>query len=161
VSLILAGARPRDFAILLMERIKHPKDPWSGHVSLPGGRWQSGDRDRLGTSIRETEEETGVRLRPEDLLGELDDLSPRTPTYPELVVRPFVFGLSRRPALHPGPEAKACFWARLDSLPGAVCEETFTIADKPCRLPAFRIGARTVWGITYRILTSLLGLTAG
>jgi 8-oxo-dGTP pyrophosphatase MutT (NUDIX family) len=156
VALILTGARPPDFETLLMERSKNPHDPWSGHVSLPGGRWEAEDPDRLATSIRETREETGVRLRPQDLLGELDDLSPRTSTYPELVVRPFVFGLRRKPALHPGPEAAECFWARLAGLPGAAREETFFIAGKPRRLPAFRIGARAVWGITYRILTSLL-----
>ncbi|MCX5795287.1 MAG: CoA pyrophosphatase [Elusimicrobia bacterium] len=161
VAVILAGTRPRHFAVLLMERVKHPDDPWSGHVALPGGHGEPADADRLATSIRETQEETGVRLRPQDLLGELDDLSPRTPTYPELAVRPFVFGLRRRPALAPGPEAADCFWVRLGSLPGAVCEETFSIAGQPRRLPAFRIGARIVWGITYRILESLLEIAAG
>ena len=156
VALILAGARPRDFEVLLMERSTHPRDPWSGHVSLPGGRWQAADRDRSATSIRETQEETGVRLRQEDRLGELDDLCPRTPTYPELVVRPFVFGLRRKPPLAPGPEAAECFWVRLDGLPGAAREATFAIAGQRRRLPAFRIGARTVWGITYRILASVL-----
>jgi hypothetical protein len=71
-------------------------------------------------------------------------------------VRPFVFGLRGKPPLDPGPEAAKCFWVRLDDLPGAVHEETFTIAGKPRRLPAFRLGSRAVWGITYRILTSLL-----
>ena len=156
VALILAGARQKDFAVLLMKRSKHPQDPWSGHVSLPGGRWQAGDQDLFATSIRETEEETGIPLRKEDRLGGLDDLSPRTPTYPELVVRPFIFGLRQEPALAPGPEAAACFWARLDSLAGAVSKETFIIAGKPRRLPAFRLGGHTVWGITYRILASFL-----
>ncbi|MDD5628875.1 MAG: CoA pyrophosphatase [Elusimicrobia bacterium] len=158
VALILAGARPRDLAVLLMERVQHPHDPWSGHVALPGGHSEPEDADRLATALRETEEETGLRLRPEDLLGELDDLSPRTATYPELAVRPFVFGLLRRPACAPGPEAAECFWVRLDGLPPAVCAETFVIAGQPRRLPAFKLGNRIVWGITYRILRSLLEL---
>jgi 8-oxo-dGTP pyrophosphatase MutT (NUDIX family) len=156
VALVLAGTRLQDLEILLMERIKHPQDPWSGHVSLPGGRWKAEDRNQLATSIRETEEETGVSLRPKHLLGGLDDLSPRTATYPELVVRPFVFGLRQKPPLDPGPEAEECFWVRLDALPGAIREETFFIAGKPRKLPAFKIGTRTVWGITYRILETLL-----
>ena len=156
VALILAGPRRPDFEVLLMERIKRPGDPWAGNVALPGGRWEPRDRDRLATGIRETQEETGVMLRPRDLIGELDDLSPRTPTYPELAVRPFVFGLRGKPALKPGPEAARCFWVRLDSLPGAVCEMTFLIAGQLRRLPAFRVGPHVVWGITYRILASLL-----
>jgi 8-oxo-dGTP pyrophosphatase MutT (NUDIX family) len=156
VALILVDSPASGLETLLMERAKNPDDPWSGHISLPGGRWEEADPDRLATSIRETEEETGIVLRPEDLLGELDDLSPSTPSYPALVVRPFVFGLRKRPALAPGPEAAECFWIDLDALPGAACEETFIIAGKPRRLPAFRIGARIVWGITYRILSSFL-----
>jgi 8-oxo-dGTP pyrophosphatase MutT (NUDIX family) len=139
-----------------MERIRNPIDPWSGHVALPGGRRDPADADRLATSIREAQEETGVALREKDLLGALDDVSPRTQTYPELAVRPFVFGLRKKPALAPGPEAAKCFWTDLEALRGASCEETFIIAGKERLLPAFRIGTYTVWGITYRILSSLL-----
>jgi 8-oxo-dGTP pyrophosphatase MutT (NUDIX family) len=156
VAVVLCGSRRGNLEVLLMERSQHPRDPWSGHVALPGGRWGPCDRDRLATSIREAREETGVALRRRDLLGGLDDLSPRTPTYPELAVRPFVFGLLAKPALAPGPEAAECFWVRLDRLPAAACEADFVIAGKPRRLPGFRVGSRIVWGITHRILASLL-----
>jgi len=114
--------------------------------------------DRLATCLRETREETGVSLLREDLLGELDEISPRTPTYPRLSVRPFVFGMAARPALCTGPEAADLFWVELAGLPVTRGEETFQIAGRPARLPAFRVGSRVVWGITYRILGSLLDL---
>lgn len=143
-----------------MERAQRPDDPWSGQVALPGGRWEAQDVDRMATAIREAEEETGVVLSRDRCLGELDDLSPRTPTYPELAVRPFVFGLERKPSLAPGPEAAACFWAELGSLRAAACEASFRIAGRERSLPAYRLGSRLVWGITYRILDSLLDLPA-
>lgn len=141
-----------------MERALRPQDPWSGHIALPGGRREPSDMDRLATCLRETREETGVSLLREDLLGELDEISPRTPTYPRLSVRPFVFGMAARPALCTGPEAADLFWVELAGLPVTRGEETFQIAGRPARLPAFRVGSRVVWGITYRILGSLLDL---
>jgi 8-oxo-dGTP pyrophosphatase MutT (NUDIX family) len=157
VAVVLAGRNLRDLEVLLIERVKRPRDPWSGHVSFPGGRRDPKDRDRLATALRETREETSLELGRADLLGSLDDLKPRTPTYPELAVRPFVFGLRDKPKAVPGPEAARCFWIRLDSLPGRLCEADFLIAGEKRRLPGYRVGRRVVWGITYRVLTSLLG----
>lgn len=161
VALILAPAQGRGLSALLIKRVRHPADPWSGQISLPGGHREAADADRLATCLRETSEETGIALLRRDLLGELDDLSPRTPTYPELAVRPFVFGLRARPPLHPGPEAAACFWIDLRRLRESRGEKTFVIGGGPRLLPVFRLGRHTVWGITYRILASLLELEPG
>jgi 8-oxo-dGTP pyrophosphatase MutT (NUDIX family) len=144
-----------------MERAQRPNDPWSGHISLPGGRRENYDRDRLDTAIRETWEETGVRLQRTDLIAALDDLQPRTPTYPNISVRPFVFALPKKPKVRPGPEAVSCFWVNLRSLMQKAGIATVQIADRPAQVPAFRIGKRLVWGITYRILDGLLRIGAG
>lgn len=157
VAVILAGRSLRDLEVLLIERVRSPRDPWSGHVSFPGGRRDPEDRDRLATALRETREEAGLELGRAELLGSLDDLKPRTPTYPELAVRPFVFGLRDKPKAVPGPEAQRCFWVRLRSLPARACEADFLIAGKTRRLPGYRVGRHVVWGITYRVLTDLLG----
>ncbi|MBI5243589.1 MAG: CoA pyrophosphatase [Elusimicrobia bacterium] len=156
VAVVLAGRRLHDLEVLLIERIRRPRDPWSGHIAFPGGRREPSDRDRLATALREAREEAGLKLRRASLLGELDDLRPRTATYPELAVRPFVFGLTRKSKAVPGPEAARCFWVRLDSLPERACEADFLIAGKRRRLPGYRVGRHVVWGITYRILSSLL-----
>src|SRR5258706_15048364 len=79
-------------------------DTWSGQIAFPGGRRDPGDADLLATAIRETMEEVGVDLSGAERLGGLDDLYPRTPVLPPVVVRPFVFALTARPTIVVGPE---------------------------------------------------------
>src|SRR5262245_58169717 len=77
--------------LLMIKRAEHDGDPWSGHVACPGGREEDGDASLEATAIRETREETGIDLgRVGRILGTLDDLSPRTPYLPPIVIRPFV-----------------------------------------------------------------------
>src|SRR5437773_12213405 len=104
------GAQPAAVAIILHEgsdglaavfikRAVRAGDPWSGQIAFPGGRREPTDADLLATAIRETHEEVGVELTGAMLLGALDDLQPRTPTLPPVIVRPFVFAVADRPPL--------------------------------------------------------------
>src|SRR5436305_12336697 len=80
-----------DPELLMIKRAEAEGDPWSGHVACPGGRMDPGDRDLAHTATRETWEETGVDLAADGrVLGTLDDISPRTPSLPPIVIRPFV-----------------------------------------------------------------------
>ena len=44
--------------VLLIKRSTNERDPWSGHMALPGGRWEPDDSELQQTAIRETFEET-------------------------------------------------------------------------------------------------------
>ncbi|HYK81605.1 MAG TPA: CoA pyrophosphatase [Gemmatimonadales bacterium] len=143
---------------LFIHRAERAGDPWSGQVALPGGRRDPHDADLLATAIRETREETGVELGAAERLGALDDLHPRTPTLPPVVVRPFVFGLGERPTLTPSPEVQGAFWLALGSLaePGVRQELTLTVQGTPRTFPAYRVREGLIWGMTERILTPFL-----
>src|SRR3954462_15817082 len=69
VALIRTAGRDPEY--LLLRRATNPDDPWSGHFALPGGRWESGDKDLLETCIRETREECGIILEPGQLIKPL------------------------------------------------------------------------------------------
>ncbi|KAJ2606044.1 hypothetical protein EV177_006017 [Coemansia sp. RSA 1804] len=63
--------------ILLIQRAKYPRDPWSGHIGFPGGKREPEDGSDKVTAERETKEELGLDLT--DVcryvhLGRLDDL---------------------------------------------------------------------------------------
>ncbi len=159
VALILAPTAEGGPALLFIRRAEHPKDPWSGQMALPGGRRDSSDADLFATAIRETAEETGITLQPSQVVGELDDLSPVSPHLPPLVVRPFVFGLSKEPAVRLSAEATLYLWVPLARMAEQRTEETVVIAGgRQLTVPGYRVGPHFIWGMTERIVAPLLAL---
>ena len=161
VALVLLEGR-QGLEILLIRRAERADDPWSGQIALPGGRYDGGDRDLEATAIRETREETGVDLSGAERLGVLDDLYPRTPALPPVVVRPFVFALARRSPLVPSDEVQRAFWLPLVRLsePGVRREVTLTLRGAVRVLPAYVVDDEMIWGMTERILTPFVDLVA-
>ncbi|GIW52832.1 MAG: coenzyme A pyrophosphatase [Gemmatimonadales bacterium] len=160
VALVLVPNTGREgLDLLLIKRAENPRDPWSGQMALPGGRWEPGDPSLLETAVRETREEVGLDLAPGQLLGELDDLEPRTRTLPQLVVRPFVFGLGSKPALNPSPEVALYLWVPLEELLAEGSRQEAEIPALGRSFPAYMVGAGyPVWGMTERILSRFLEL---
>lgn len=158
VSVILA---PDPDAVLLIRRAERSGDPWSGHIGLPGGRAERGDPDLTATAIRETVEEIGWTLSRQALLGELDDVWPRTPLPQIIVVRPFVFALPERPAVALSPEVAEAFWVPLADLrnPAILRDTPLQVRGQQLVFPAYHLSQGVVWGLTERILTPLLSLT--
>jgi 8-oxo-dGTP pyrophosphatase MutT (NUDIX family) len=160
VALLLVPAA-QGLDALFIERAIRAGDPWSGQIALPGGRRDPGDADLSATAIRETLEETGVDLRGAERLGALDDLHPRTPLLPPVVVRPYVFTLPRHPDTTTSVEVREAFWLPLGAFraPGTYREITVTPpGGTSFTVPAYVIGSRTIWGMTERIVTPLLDL---
>lgn len=155
VAVILA---PDPDALLLIRRAERLGDPWSGHMALPGGRQDPADPDLLTTAIRETAEEVGLQLRPDHLIGALDDVVPRTPMLPPIAVRPHVFALERRHPLNPNLEVASARWVPLDLLlhPGTYNSVRLELRGEDREFPAYRIDDTVVWGMTERILSNLL-----
>jgi 8-oxo-dGTP pyrophosphatase MutT (NUDIX family) len=59
----------------LIKRVsRNSRDPHSGQISLPGGRYETEDLCLLNTALRETHEEIGVSIKAEQVIGRLSDL---------------------------------------------------------------------------------------
>ncbi|HEU5153728.1 MAG TPA: CoA pyrophosphatase [Gemmatimonadales bacterium] len=157
VAVVLA---PDPDVVLLIRRAERMGDPWSGHMGLPGGRFQPDDRDLLATAVRETREELSLQLDPTSLLGALDDVTPKTPMPRPVVVRPFIFAVTGRPALQPNDEVALALWVPLTELrrAGVYREARIRIRGEDRLFPAYHLGDHVVWGLTERILTPLLEL---
>jgi 8-oxo-dGTP pyrophosphatase MutT (NUDIX family) len=155
---VAAVVAPDPDAILLIRRAERVGDPWSGHMALPGGRREPEDTDLLATAIREAREEVGLPLTPADLLGNLEDVVPRTPVLPPIAVRPYVFLVSSPPPISLNPEVTASSWVPLSRLlrPDAHHPVRLEVAGQSRVVPAYELEDGIVWGMTERILTALL-----
>jgi 8-oxo-dGTP pyrophosphatase MutT (NUDIX family) len=162
IALVLRpGTGPdADPELLMIKRAEAEGDPWSGHVACPGGRMEPGDHDLEQTAIRETWEETGVDLaRDGHVLGALDDISPRTPTLPPIIVRPYVAVVKPELDIVQSSEVAEAFWVPLAALRERAAWGTAMVTVRGYgerQVTAFRHGAYTVWGLTERVLRQFL-----
>jgi 8-oxo-dGTP pyrophosphatase MutT (NUDIX family) len=152
-----------DDAVLLARRALHPLDPWSGHVGLPGGRWEAGDESLLATVLRETQEEIGIDpLAYGRLLGALGTHLGRGRRVSGVRIAVFVAALDERPALELSAELDSVYWVPLSEL----VPVTARVAELPeTDVPAYAVALPggdelVVWGITYAILERLRALPA-
>jgi 8-oxo-dGTP pyrophosphatase MutT (NUDIX family) len=150
--------------LLMIKRAEAEGDPWSGHVACPGGRMEPEDHDLAVTAVRETLEETGVDIaRDGRLLGHLDDLSPRTPTLPPIVIRPYVALVRAEVEIVPSREVAAAFWVSVSALREQTAWGTgpVSVGGTPREVSIFRHGEYTVWGLTERVLRQFLTYIGG
>lgn len=149
--------------VLLMERAHREGDRWSGQVSLPGGRSEPHDRDLLATAVRETEEELGVVL-PEvaQLIGRLDEVHAMAKgQFLPMAVAPFVFVARDLPIpLRLSDEAVAAFWLPLGPARGGELDGVhyYNFGPATWALPCWRHGRHIIWGLTRKMLRSLMAL---
>ncbi len=159
VAVILSEAA--DPALVLIRRKIRAADPWSGQMAFPGG-FQAGGSERLeDTARRETLEETGLDLLALGRLrGALDDVSPRTPFLPPLVVRPHLFTVAAVSPLHAGDEADAAVWIAVSELFDPARQTIFSLPlpDGVHQFPAIAVGEHLIWGLTERILREVADL---
>lgn len=144
-----------DAEVLLIERADRPGDPWSGQLAFPGGKREPIDESLLLTAVRETREEIGLALDPATCLTRLDDVIARTRG---TRVAQFVFALEgEMPGLTPNAEVTDTLWVPLELLASSESQATFVYrtADATFETPCVRLGARVLWGMTYRMARQL------
>ena len=158
VALILRATSPLE--ILVIKRATFEGDPWSGHMALPGGRWERSDAGLLHTAMRETREETGIDLSTLGTpLGRLPDVNPASPRLPAMRIAPFVFGVpeavSGSVASH---EVESVHWVPVDALrqPEASATVRIHFSGFSKTFPSYAVCDEHVWGLTHRILTGFL-----
>ena len=145
--------------VLLMKRTERLGDPWSGHISLPGGRYDQRDEDLLATAIRETREELGIELAGARLLGNLPTLSPLSAGPNGMEVTPFVFATQEPVEPHVSAEAAAAFWLPIETAMSGALDDLYTYPGTDRQFPSWRFEGHVIWGLTFRILAELLART--
>jgi len=159
VSLVVRASNGRGLDMLLIKRATSERDPWSGHMALPGGRREETDATLLETAVRETWEETALDLTGAVVLGRLELVAPLSARLPKVSVTPIVFGVEgEAEASANSHEVAAVHWVGLDELRNPTSRESTTILlpDGPKNFPCFRLDGQIVWGLTHRILDRFL-----
>jgi 8-oxo-dGTP pyrophosphatase MutT (NUDIX family) len=154
VTLILRETHGDDLELLFIKRAARDDDPWSGQIAFPGGRHDDSDESLEDTAVRETREEVGLELRRHGtIIGALDEVRPRTPVLPPVIVRPYVATVATA-AVVSSDEVAELFWAPLDEiLDASASRETGIVVRGVHTLrPAIHFGGHVIWGMTEHIL---------
>ena len=163
VSLILRASD--ELEILLIKRAESERDPWSGHVALPGGRKDPEDANLTRTAIREAAEETGVDLSDSGWqLGRLAQVTPSHPKLPRITITPYVFGIPDVIEAHAkSPEVDRVLWVALPVLldPKSLGATTIVLPEGPADFPCYWVDGHAIWGLTFRILSEFGAVADG
>ena len=143
--------------LLLTRRAIH-MNSHAGEVSCAGGKYELGDGNNVVTALREACEETALPPDKVQLLGQL----PIQTSNSGMSVRPIVALIAPDLVLVPDQgEISRIFWADFETLitqPTVEYRVRYTMQAQTSTLltPSWEIDGETVWGLTGRVLASLL-----
>ena len=162
---MLMQVREGELHILMIKRAEREGDPWSGHMAFPGGRMDKEDANGFAVAVRETAEEVGLQLGPEDpCIGRLSDLS-ATPRKASLgmAVSPFVFRLEREVEFAPNYEVDEVVWVPMEYLLNIDNREKMVWRYKGLEIPVpcYNYRGYCIWGLSLMMLDELMDLVEG
>jgi 8-oxo-dGTP pyrophosphatase MutT (NUDIX family) len=149
--------------VLMMQRAKHERDPWSGQMSFPGGKIETFDANPKAAAIREAFEEVGAQLNDDDYVGQLDDLFGLkvNDTFSAHVCC-FVFKPQQEISLKANHEVADMVWLPLAFLNDTENAFAFTNPiDPSLSMPSVMIDKQkeqVLWGMSLRMLINLYEL---
>ncbi len=164
VAMILQ-IRDSKLHILMIKRAEREGDPWSGHMAFPGGRMDKSDINGYAVATRETAEEVGLTLGPQDeCIGRLSDLNAKPHRGAlGMAVSPFVFRLDREAMFTTNYEVAEVIWVPLEFLVDEDNRGEIIWTYKGARIPVpcYRYQGRCIWGLSLMMLDELLDLVEG
>ena len=153
------GVRGPD--VCLIRRAEREGDPWSGHVSFPGGRAAQSDPNPLAVAERETVEEIGLELTEQHRIGAL----PALPKIRKgLTLFPFIYfvdGKTRDQArVNAVTEVASVFWVPMGHLSDATAVTRFEymVDGHQDSYPGIEFDGHVIWGLTLHLLHVFAGL---
>jgi 8-oxo-dGTP pyrophosphatase MutT (NUDIX family) len=128
-----------------------------GQFALPGGRCDEGE-SAVAAALREVEEELGLRLRADDVLGMLDDY----PTRSGYVITPVVIWAEQTRPLLPNPEEVASVYRiPLAEIARADAIDFVTIPESERRVIRIRMNGSLVHAPTAAVVYQFHEVLAG
>lgn len=152
VALLMSASSNGLPELLLIKRAEY-KGVHSGQIALPGGKMEPDDTTMLDTAMREVNEELGIALQTDQLLGAL---SPLHIPVSGFTVHPFVFALEQWPQFTPdNKEVSDIILAEADTFFHPENRREVELAERSTvrKVPAFIFEGHVVWGATAMMLS--------
>ncbi len=165
VAVVLRESGRDGVEVLLMRRAQRVGDPWSGHMSFPGGRMELQDASTRDCAARETHEETGLDLAASgEYVGRLSDLiTRRHEKFTPMAVTPHVYRIRGEAVWDSNHEVVELVWVPLSFLANPANRErmVWKLGRVRWPLPCYFYEGRRIWGLTLLMLDELLLVYSG
>lgn len=157
-AILIPVYRSKDGELHIVMILRNPGGIHGGQVAFPGGKHDPEDETMLDTALREAREELGLIVDPSDVLAELPMTQTRTTGYrvfPYLarITVPERWQIAER-------EIAEILDVTLNDLtrPGAHDKmiDRFPTWQKAEQVSFYRVGSHRLWGLSYRILHSVI-----
>jgi 8-oxo-dGTP pyrophosphatase MutT (NUDIX family) len=162
-ALSVAATTSEAAELLFVQRAVVERDPWSGHMALPGGRRDPTDADLVATALRELQEETALELGRSDVIGRLDEIAPGNPSLPAIGITPFVAWFDRGTSVRYSHEVRGHVWVPLPVLLDDGYRSVLHLQHRgqSREFPTIEFRGYTIWGLTHRIVMDFLARLRG
>ena len=153
VLVIIYGSEPK---LLMIEKSKQLNDH-AGEIAFPGGKWTDDDVDLLDTALRETEEEIGLNISRDNVIGQLANVITLNSGY---TITPFVCIIDKIPQLKTDSEVESILHMPLIPLLQTLDDDTDPNHKSIQEMYTFTYNDKIIWGASARILKQLVNRLA-
>jgi 8-oxo-dGTP pyrophosphatase MutT (NUDIX family) len=148
VLIIIFEDSPKILMIKKPVTMKHH----GGEIAFPGGKISNEDEDLLDTAIRETLEETGIIVKREEVIGQLE---PVTTLNSGFTILPFICILNEIKKLTPNSEVDEFLEIPLISFLETLEDDLDPKHRSIQEMYAFRFDKNLIWGASARMLKQI------
>ena len=124
-----------------------------GEIAFPGGKISNDDEDLLDTAIRETLEETGIKVKRDEVIGQL---KPVTTLNSGFTILPFICILDKIKNLTPNSEVDEFLEIPLMSFLQTLADDSDSEHNSIQEMYTFTFEKHLIWGASARMLKQIV-----
>ncbi len=149
VLVVIYGQTP---SVIMTEKPKHMKFH-AGEISFPGGKLELMDSNLLDTALRETQEEIGLTLKKDQIIGQLN---PVITLNSRFTILPFISIVDEIPALSANAEVEKIFHIPLEPFLETMARDPDPSHNLIQEMYTFEFQGKIVWGASARVLKQIV-----
>ena len=149
VLVIIYGSEPN----VLMIKKSQELNNHAGEIAFPGGKWTDDDRDLLETALRETQEEIGISISRDKIIGQLENVRTLNSGF---TITPFVTIIEKIPQLKTNFEVDTVLHMPLFPLLQTLDDDEDPAHKSIQEMYTFTFQDKIIWGASARILKHLV-----